>query len=245
MACLGRGVLVAALLALTACTTAGESGSPSTTPSASDSSSVDEGTAGDPVAVPLGPTVPPEELPGDDGEFLEQATTNLDDADIDLGLSDDELVERGRTFCSILTGGGMVAAKVDVWSGSLQFDDGSAEVFDAALDAYCPDLRDGYLTIRTGEGTARPTSEERADLARFFLDWREVPTDGLTDGDLSTDAAAVCLAPSGERWLRSKDVRRTLRHVDGPDRVSYLFALTLAYCDDRLDDLKQAFASEA
>ncbi|RYB88847.1 hypothetical protein EUA06_18875 [Nocardioides glacieisoli] len=195
--------------------------------------------------MPLATPVPPDDLPGDDEEFLDRATANLDRADIDLRISDEKLVDRGRTFCSILSGGGMVAAKVDVWAASLEFDDGSGEVFDAAVDAYCPNLLDGYREIRTGDQSAEPTHEERGDLARFFLDWRKVPTDDMTDGDLSTDAAAVCLAPSGARWLRSKDVSRTLRHVSDADQISHLFALTLAYCDDRLDDLDKAFASEA
>jgi hypothetical protein len=41
-------------------------------------------------------------------------------------------------FCLILSGGGVVAAKVDVWAGTIDFYEGSAEVFDAALDTYWP-----------------------------------------------------------------------------------------------------------
>ena len=134
----------------------------------------------------------------------------------------------------------MVAAKVDVWAGTIDFDEGSADVFDAALDTYCPELRDGYTRIREGDGSAGPTSEERGDLARFFLEVRESDLSDRTDGELSRDAAAVCLAPSGERWLLSRDVRRTLRPVARRDQVAYLFALTLAYCDERLDQLFEA-----
>lgn len=194
----------------------------------------------DPVATALDDPVPPGQLPGDDEELVERATANLEDADIDLGLEDTELVARARMFCSILSGGGMVAAKVDVWAGTIDFFEGSAEVFDAALDTYCPELRDGYTQIREGDGSAGPTTEERGDLARFFLEMRESDLSDRTDGELSRDAAAVCLAPSGERWLLSRDVRRTLRPVARRDQVAYLFALTLAYCDERLDQLFEA-----
>jgi hypothetical protein len=194
----------------------------------------------DPVATTLDDPVPPGQLPGNDEELVERATANLEDADIELGLEDAELVARARTFCSILSGGGMVAAKVDVWAGTIDFYEGSAEVFDAALDTYCPELRDGYTQIREGDASAGPTTEERGDLARFFLEMRESDLSDRTDGELSRDAAAVCLAPSGERWLLSRDVRRTLRPVARRDQVAYLFALTLSYCDERLDQLFEA-----
>jgi hypothetical protein len=69
-------------------------------------------------------------------------------------------------FCLIRSGGGVVAAKVDVWAGTIDFYEGSAEVFDAALDTYCPELRDGYTQIREDGASAGPTSEERGDVAR-------------------------------------------------------------------------------
>lgn len=149
------------------------------------------------MAVPIAKPKQPSEFVGNDDEFLRRVRKNFDRSDVTRAISDQTLVTLAREFCSVLSGGGMLASKVDFWGGFYHLDNPlSGAMFLAAFDVYCPDLAEGYVRIRTGSQTAEPTVQERADLARFTATFHQPgavrPIARMSDADVERAAAIVC-----------------------------------------------------
>ena len=158
-------------------------------------------------------------------------------------FSDEKLIRLGREFCSVLSGGGLLASKVDYWAGVNHLGDGPSrsdvEIFYAAWDAYCPEFRDGYAKVRLGKQSADPTGPERADLARFvavtkfprFIEQVRV----LSDAEIRAAGSKLCGLPLKRGWSRTKQVQALVSGLPDDIRPFYLIGLGLAYCEERID----------
>lgn len=217
----------AAVMVLTACTgedserssrpspqTASES--PSARPSPEASSSSDPSVIPAPTAapsfdpnarIPVGPTTPPDSFPGDDEKFLARTRGVLVARSTDAPGADSELVQVGREFCSLLSGGGAVAEKLNLYGGQRNMvEEGWTAVIIAAIETYCPQLGDGYYADRTNP--PETTSNEKADLARYAIRAFK-PNARLSDTRIARLADAACdrLATDPETYLANLDPR--------------------------------------
>lgn len=198
------------------------------------------------IAVPVTAEKQPSDFSGDDSVFIKRVHGYLDRRKKKTDLSDAEMVKLGREFCSVTSGGGMLADKVDFWAGARGLSDESAdvEIFYAAWDAYCPEFRDGYTKVRLSAKTARPTSAETADLIRFVTTFRHPDADArlaaVSDSEVAQAGGRFCAMRLEAEWPSSRIVGRLIGAIPEEVREYYLLALTLGYCPDRSDAVAKA-----
>ena len=189
-----------------------------------------------PARIALAPQRPAEFFPGSDQSFLGAVRQELDG--VEAPASDADMVDRGRELCSVLSGGGAVADKVDFWSGSFDLGDPAWDaVFRAATTTYCRELADGFRADRTEE--IEPTAAERADLARFVV--RQGL--GVTAFDTASDAEVADDAEGSCQTVRA-DPETLGRWVDSGDLSPLMHALgaVTAYCPELSDHVRSTLS---
>jgi hypothetical protein len=195
------------------------------------------------VGVPVTKAKQPSGFPGDDKEFLRRVDGYLLKSGVTTEMNDRTRVAYGRQFCAILSGGGMVAGKVDFWGGTIQIERGpDAAIFVAALDIYCPELAAGYTRIRRGSQTKRPTVAQSADLARFVMTLHHpnvVPAaEALSTRILQRTASEYCKETADLDWPSTPEVVRTANRLPRPGRLLLLVGLTLGFCPETGEQLE-------
>ncbi len=158
-----------------------------------------------PVSAPITKRVRPSAFRGDDSAYVRQVHTFLDERSVTSPYSDAELVERGRDFCSVISGGGLLAEKVDFWAGFTSIDlDTSVHVFKAAGSVYCPKAFSAYVDLRLAGNTGKPTAREKADLVRFDASVGSgsfaTPVDRVSDSRILRDGRRLCSTEFTRGW---------------------------------------------
>lgn len=194
-------------------------------------------TSADIVAVPITKPTQPSGFAGDDDEFVRVVHEYFDKADVTAQMSDRTLVTVGREFCFVLSGGGMLADKVDFWAGTRHLENGpDVPIFSAAWDVYCPDLAEGYRRIRLGSRSQEPTARQRVDLATFVATLHQpggVPSiERMSTTEVERAAATLCRMSFDTGWERTPPVVRLTRPVPQAARLQYLAGLALGFCPD-------------
>ena len=243
------GVLIALVLALhvlTGCgsddSSAGSSRSASTPPSASLSVVPAPTTfpTFDPQArIPLGAQTAPEDFPGDDEHFLAVARGILVSMDTEAPAADPQLVTAAREICSLLSGGGAVASKLDMYAGQRDYaDKGWTAVIFGAIQEYCPELGPGYFADR--RGPLPMSSAEQLDLFRYAIRTGLGVEQQISDQEIEKLAAQVCHKLSTDPDHLLQDLNP---NADRPTFVT-IFAAIVAFCpgdghvlDELMDDL--------
>jgi hypothetical protein len=190
--------------------------------------------------LPLAEATPAFQFEGDDEELLARARGYLLRLGDDAPTSESDMVGTARAICSVLSGGGAVAAKVDVYAGSRSISGpGWTSVIGAGIDTYCPELGAAYFADRSNE--LPRTAAEDADLVRYMVD--------LTLGDgYSADLSDRYIARSSRRVCRVVDRDPdAFAGVAGPgvdlETRMGLVAAVLVYCpehEDLVRDLQRA-----
>jgi hypothetical protein len=112
------------------------------------------------------PSTAPEDFSGDDEHFLAVARCLLIALETDAPASDPRPVTVGREICSLLSGGGAVASKLDMYAGQHDYaEKGWSAVIFGGIQAYCPELGPGYFADRSGP--LPMTAAEKLDLFRY------------------------------------------------------------------------------
>ena len=190
--------------------------------------------------IPLAPQTAPEDFAGDDEHFLAVTRGLLIALDEEAPAADPRLVTVGREVCSLLSGGGAVAAKLDFYAGQRSMsEDGWTAVIGAAIQTYCPDLGPGYFADR--DGPLPMTSAEQADLVRYVVragvgDDADVPDDQILR--LSRKVCGL-LDSSPDR------LPNLVGEGTGRNTAVVVFAVVLAYCPEHQAALGQLLASSA
>lgn len=196
------------------------------------------------VIVPLASPRAPADFTGDDAEFVRQVRVILKQDKVSTKMSDSRLVSLGKEFCSVLSGGGLLATKVDHWAGSRDLKQGvDAAILDAARAVLCGDLADGYTRLRVSE-RSDPTSAERADLARFVTALDQPDLDKLvaaiSDPDVAGDAEEACAIDFDGQWWNSRAARKLEGGLPEQGRMAYVVGLVTAYCPEEADPMIDA-----
>lgn len=198
-----------------------------------------------PGLVPLTAPRAAAESQGDETEFVRQVRENLEQDEVETKLSDSRLLLFGRELCSVLSGGGLLADKVDYWAGFRNLEDGpDAAIVLAANGVFCRALTEDFTSLQLQENAASPTAAERGDLARFVtvLDEPDLGTrvGAIEDPDLERDAAKACALDFGSEWWESGEVARLESSLPEKARMAYVVGLVTAYCPDEADEMIEA-----
>jgi hypothetical protein len=189
--------------------------------------------------IPVGPQTAPDDFPGDDEHFLAVARGLLIALDTEAPASDQRLVAAGREFCSLLSGGGAVASKLDMYAGQRNYaEEGWTAVILAGIQEYCPELGPGYFADRSGP--LPMTSAEKLDLFRYATRNLIGVELRISDRAIERLATRTCLrvATDPDELLEGLDLT-----ADREALVAILAAI-LAFCpgdghviDDLMSDL--------
>jgi hypothetical protein len=159
--------------------------------------------------------------------------------DEEAPAADARLVTVGREVCSLLSGGGAVATKLDFYAGQRSMsEDGWTAVIGAAIQTYCPDLGPGYFADR--DGPLPMTSPEQADLVRYLVRAGAGEDADLRDEQILRLSHKVC-------GLLDTSPERLPTVPDGAGRTTALvvFAVVNAYCPEHGGELEQLLSSSA
>lgn len=208
---------------------------PTPTPGASGEESEDDdphvgedSTESGPRAIAIGDPQPASSFSGDDTAFATELADLLEELSLPAPVDDTTAVSIGKDFCSVLSGGGLLARKVDFWADQHQYAGHDyASIFQAALDQYCHNFLDAYLTERTV--TRKATVPEEVDVVRFVGDTglRDGAFDALPDDRIATEGAATCRQLTAEPELLA-----TLVGNAAADDRALLTGYVLGFCPE-------------
>jgi len=181
---------------------------------------------------PVVEALPPNSFPGDDEVFLDLYGTYREitkEAD-----RSDEAVALARRFCSIISGGGLVADKVDYWGAYSQFPDSAGALLTAAGESYCPAFFAAYTRVRGSDEPAPSTAAEKVDMTRFaFSVVGARPELNLSDAAIARQAGEVCALSPAELTAATREF------IAAGDQASITRTLAFAvgFCPNRRPQL--------
>ena len=175
-----------------------------------------------------------------DEHFLAVARGLLIALDTEAPASDARLVEVGREVCSLLSGGGAVASKLDMYAGQHDYaEEGWTAAVVGGIQEFCPELGPGYFADR--RGPLPMTTAEKLDLFRFGVRTGVGVEQKISDRAIERLATQVCrqLARDPDHLLQDLNPRS--------DRATFVTVLSaiVAFCPGDghvLDELMGGFA---
>jgi len=195
------------------------------------------------VAVPISRPREPDDFPGNDGDLIRAFEVHVTHFEVAQKPSEQSVIEYAREFCSVLSGGGLLAEKVNGWGGASRIPtDVDVPVFLAALDVYCAEYAQEYANVRAEGDKVEPSESELADLVRFFAGLPGTvgvsKLEAIPDEEILLRSENMCSAPGGFQALSPSAIRQLTESVPRSSQRGFAGGLVMIECPERVEELR-------